>query len=122
MLEVTGASVMKGYLNRPELTAAAIHDGWYVTGDMARIDGDGHITITGRLSRFAKIGGEMVPLEKIEEALHDILETAERVCAVTCVPDEMRGGHLPALAHPRELADRLLAYAAAPSTRAAPSQ
>ena len=71
-----------------------VRDGWYVTGDMARIDEDGFITLTGRLSRFAKVGGEMVPLEKIEEELHDILGTSERVCAVTCVPDEARGERL----------------------------
>jgi acyl-[acyl-carrier-protein]-phospholipid O-acyltransferase/long-chain-fatty-acid--[acyl-carrier-protein] ligase len=58
---------------------------------MARLDGDGHITLTGRLSRFAKCGGEMVPLEKVEEVLHDIAGTSERVCVVTCVPDEARG-------------------------------
>ena len=91
MLVVTGANVMKGYLNKPDLTAAAMVDGWYITGDMARIDAEGHITITGRLSRFAKVGGEMVPLEKIEEALHDALGTSERVCVVACVPDESRG-------------------------------
>ena len=68
--------------------------GWYVTGDMAKIDPDGHLILTGRLSRFAKIGGEMVPLEKIEEELHGILATEERVCVVTCVPDAMRGERL----------------------------
>jgi acyl-[acyl-carrier-protein]-phospholipid O-acyltransferase / long-chain-fatty-acid--[acyl-carrier-protein] ligase len=91
MLVVTGANVMKGYLNKPDLTAAVMVDGWYITGDMARIDAEGHITITGRLSRFAKVAGEMVPLEKIEEALHDALGTSERVCVVACVPDESRG-------------------------------
>ena len=64
---------MKGYLGQPELTREVIRDGWYMTGDMARIDEDGFITLTGRLSRFAKIGGEMVPQEKIEEELHEIL-------------------------------------------------
>jgi acyl-[acyl-carrier-protein]-phospholipid O-acyltransferase/long-chain-fatty-acid--[acyl-carrier-protein] ligase len=91
MLLMTGANVMKGYLHKPDLTREVILGGWYVTGDMARVDADGHVTLTGRLSRFAKIGGEMVPLERVEEALHDALGTSERVCAVTCVPDEARG-------------------------------
>ena len=94
LLEVIGANVMQGYLGKPELTARVLHDGWYVTGDMARIDADGYITLTGRLSRFAKIGGEMVPLEKIEEELHEVLGIGERICAVTCVPDEARGERL----------------------------
>ncbi len=71
-----------------------IRDGWYVTGDMGRVDADGCITLTGRLSRFAKVGGEMVPLERIEEELHEILSSTERVCVVTCVPDEARGERL----------------------------
>jgi acyl-[acyl-carrier-protein]-phospholipid O-acyltransferase/long-chain-fatty-acid--[acyl-carrier-protein] ligase len=94
LLLIYGANVMKGYLNKPELTAQVVLDGWYVTGDMSRIDADGFVTVTGRMSRFAKVGGEMVPLEKIEEELHDILQTSERVCAVTCVPDEARGERL----------------------------
>src|SRR5262249_41338144 len=91
LLEITGANVMQGYLGKPELTAGVLHDGWYVTGDMARVDADGHLTLTGRLSRFAKVGGEMVPLERIEEELHDALGASERICAVTCVPDEAPG-------------------------------
>jgi acyl-[acyl-carrier-protein]-phospholipid O-acyltransferase/long-chain-fatty-acid--[acyl-carrier-protein] ligase len=91
MLLAYGANVMQGYLHRPDLTSRAVRDGWYVTGDMARIDDDGFVTLTGRLSRFAKCAGEMVPLERIEEVLHEILGTSERVCAVTCVPDESRG-------------------------------
>jgi acyl-[acyl-carrier-protein]-phospholipid O-acyltransferase/long-chain-fatty-acid--[acyl-carrier-protein] ligase len=91
LLLVYGANVMQGYLHRTELTREVVQDGWYVTGDMARLDADGFITLTGRLSRFAKCGGEMVPLERVEEVLHEVLGTSERVCAVTCVPDEARG-------------------------------
>jgi acyl-[acyl-carrier-protein]-phospholipid O-acyltransferase/long-chain-fatty-acid--[acyl-carrier-protein] ligase len=94
LLEITGANVMRGYLGKPELTAKVLHDGWYITGDMARMDSDGFITLTGRLSRFAKIGGEMVPLEKIEEELHEAVGAADRLCAVTCVPCESRGERL----------------------------
>ena len=94
LLLIHGANVMKGYLGKPELTGQVVRDGWYVTGDMANIDEDGFITLTGRLSRFAKIGGEMVPLEKIEEMLNEMLGTSERVGAVTCVPDEARGERL----------------------------
>lgn len=94
LLLIYGANVMKGYLGKPEQTAKVVRDGWYVTGDMAKIDAEGFVTLTGRLSRFAKIGGEMAPLEKIEEELHEVLGTSERVGAVTCVPDESRGERL----------------------------
>jgi acyl-[acyl-carrier-protein]-phospholipid O-acyltransferase/long-chain-fatty-acid--[acyl-carrier-protein] ligase len=100
LLLVYGANVMKGYVGRPELTRQAIRDGWYVTGDMAKIDADGFIQITGRLSRFAKVGGEMVPLEKVEEELHGILGTSERVVAVAAVPDERKGERLVVLHTP----------------------
>jgi acyl-[acyl-carrier-protein]-phospholipid O-acyltransferase/long-chain-fatty-acid--[acyl-carrier-protein] ligase len=91
LLMMYGPNVMKGYLDRPDLTAKVMRDGWYVTGDMARVDADGFVTLTGRLSRFAKVGGEMVPLERIEAELHDILDTGERVCVVSCVPCASRG-------------------------------
>jgi len=94
LLLIYGANVMKGYLGKPELTQQVIRDGWYVTGDIARFDEDGFITITGRLSRFAKVGGEMVPLERIEEELNAIIGGAERHCAVAAVPDEKRGERL----------------------------
>ena len=94
LLLSTGANVMVGYLGKPEQTAKVVRDGWYVTGDMAKLDDDGFITLTGRLSRFAKVGGEMVPLERLEEELHGILGTADRLLAVTAVPDEKRGERL----------------------------
>jgi acyl-[acyl-carrier-protein]-phospholipid O-acyltransferase/long-chain-fatty-acid--[acyl-carrier-protein] ligase len=92
LLLVTGASMMRGYLGEPERTAEVIRDGWYVTGDIASIDADGFITITDRLSRFSKIGGEMVPHLRIEDAINDAL--GEVSAAVTAVPDESRGERL----------------------------
>jgi acyl-[acyl-carrier-protein]-phospholipid O-acyltransferase/long-chain-fatty-acid--[acyl-carrier-protein] ligase len=91
LLLVSGANVMRGYLGQEEKTREVVRDGWYVTGDMARFDEDGFLVITGRLSRFAKVGGEMVPLQRIEEELHGILRTSDQVCAVTAVPDEKKG-------------------------------
>jgi acyl-[acyl-carrier-protein]-phospholipid O-acyltransferase/long-chain-fatty-acid--[acyl-carrier-protein] ligase len=100
LLLIYGPNVMKGYLGRDDQTRAVVRDGWYITGDMAKIDEDGFVTITGRLSRFAKVGGEMVPLEKVEEELHHVLGTNERVCAVTSVPDEKKGERLVVLHTP----------------------
>ena len=91
---ITGGNVMVGYLGKPEKTAEVIRDGWYVTGDMGHLDEDGFMTLTGRLSRFAKVGGEMVPLEKVEEELHAALGQTERVAAVTSVPDPAKGERL----------------------------
>lgn len=92
LLLVRGESLMLGYLGEPERTAEAIRDGWYQTGDIASIDADGFITITDRLSRFSKIGGEMVPHLKIEDAINDVL--GETAAAVTAVPDDARGERL----------------------------
>jgi acyl-[acyl-carrier-protein]-phospholipid O-acyltransferase/long-chain-fatty-acid--[acyl-carrier-protein] ligase len=94
LLLVYGPNVMMGYLGKPELTKEAIRDGWYVTGDLVHYDEDGFITITDRLSRFSKIGGEMVPHGKIEEALQAILGGEERKCVVTSVPDASKGERL----------------------------
>ena len=95
VLCVKGANAMHGYWQQPEKTRAVFVGKWYITGDMGHIEPDGFIRITGRLSRFAKIAGEMVPLEKIEEDLHDALATGgERVLAVTAVPDAKRGERL----------------------------
>ena len=97
MLMVTGPNVMKGYLGRDDLTAEVIRDGWYVTGDVALIDQDGFVQITGRISRFSKIGGEMVPHIKIEEELTRLIGASEEeglTAAVTAVPDEKKGERL----------------------------
>ena len=96
MLLIRGHNVMKGYLGQPELTAEVIRDGWYATGDVAQIDAEGYIRITGRQSRFSKIGGEMVPHLRIEEVLGQILALGEdelRVM-VTAVPDVRKGERL----------------------------
>jgi acyl-[acyl-carrier-protein]-phospholipid O-acyltransferase/long-chain-fatty-acid--[acyl-carrier-protein] ligase len=76
LLWIKGPNVMLGYLNQPEATAKVIRDGWYNTGDIAHLDAEGFITITGRLSRFSKIGGEMVPHIKIEETLLSLVAAA----------------------------------------------
>jgi acyl-[acyl-carrier-protein]-phospholipid O-acyltransferase/long-chain-fatty-acid--[acyl-carrier-protein] ligase len=94
MMMVYGPNVMQGYLGKPELTREVVRDGWYITGDIGKYDEDGFITITDRLSRFSKIGGEMVPHQKVEDQLHEILGTAERHFVVTAVPDESKGERL----------------------------
>ena len=72
LLLVRGPNVMQGYLARPEKTAEVLRNGWYTTGDVAVLDEDGFLQITDRLSRFSKIGGEMVPHIKVEEKLHEL--------------------------------------------------
>ena len=94
LLLVRGPNVMLGYLGEDEKTKQVIKDGWYVTGDLASVDLDGFVTIHDRLSRFSKIGGEMVPHLSVEHALQEYLGTAERVCVVTGVPDEKKGERL----------------------------
>jgi acyl-[acyl-carrier-protein]-phospholipid O-acyltransferase/long-chain-fatty-acid--[acyl-carrier-protein] ligase len=97
MLLVKGPNVMQGYLGREDLTAKALHDGWYITGDLALLDEDGFLTITDRLSRFSKIGGEMVPHGRVEEALQQAAGADMQVFAVTGIPDERKGEQLAVL-------------------------
>ncbi|MBZ5500993.1 MAG: MFS transporter [Acidobacteriia bacterium] len=94
LLLVRGPNVMQGYLGKPEKTAEVLDNGWYVTGDIAAEDEDGFLTITDRLNRFSKIGGEMVPHIKIEETLHELAGTSERKFAVAAVPDGKKGERL----------------------------
>jgi acyl-[acyl-carrier-protein]-phospholipid O-acyltransferase/long-chain-fatty-acid--[acyl-carrier-protein] ligase len=89
-----GANVFEGYLDDPKKTAAAFRDGWFVTGDLGRFDQDGFLFIEGRLSRFSKIGGEMVPHGTIEQKIITSFgwENIENAPVyVTGVPDAAKG-------------------------------
>ncbi|MCE5321431.1 MAG: AMP-binding protein [Bacteroidales bacterium] len=87
---VKGDSVMKGYYDDPELTAEALEDGWYNTGDMGFFDEDNYLWHAGRFKRFVKIGGEMVSLVKVENTLEKHLPTGVSCCVVD-ISDEKRG-------------------------------
>jgi acyl-[acyl-carrier-protein]-phospholipid O-acyltransferase/long-chain-fatty-acid--[acyl-carrier-protein] ligase len=115
-----GPNVMSGYLHQPEKTASVIKDGWYNTGDRGLLEPDGFIRITGRESRFAKIAGEMVPLERLDDELHDVLGSGERVLAVAAIPDERRGERLIVL-HLPDIENRLLAVLEELSRRGFPN-
>lgn len=94
LLRVKGPNVMHGYLGNPEKTDEVLRDGWYDTGDIVRRDEDGFLWIEGRLSRFSKIGGEMVPHGNVEDTLNDLVEGEERVFLVVGVPDDKKGEKL----------------------------
>ena len=112
LLGFKGPNVMKGYLHNEKATAEAIVDGWYITGDIGRIDEDGFIFITDRLARFAKIGGEMVPMKGVEDAIRTICELPPNSVAVVKLPDKTRGErvvvvHVPIPMSPRDVVDKL---------------
>jgi len=92
LLMVKGPGRMVGYLGQAKMTEEVLRDGWYVTGDIASVDQDGFIRIIDRLSRFSKIGGEMVPHIKLEETVNNIL--GDECSVVTAVPDEQKGERL----------------------------
>ncbi len=91
LMLVKGPTVMIGYLNDPAQTGRVISNGWYETGDIASMDNDGYITISGRLSRFSKIAGEMVPHEMLECILNELSGSEDRVFAVGGIPDPSKG-------------------------------
>jgi acyl-[acyl-carrier-protein]-phospholipid O-acyltransferase/long-chain-fatty-acid--[acyl-carrier-protein] ligase len=114
LLWIRGPNVMQGYLDRPDLTEKVLRDGWYCTGDVAKLDTDGFITITGRESRFSKIGGEMVPHVTVEEKLNDVLGATDGqlLAVVAAVRDVKKGErlvvlHLPMDHAPRDICGRL---------------
>jgi acyl-[acyl-carrier-protein]-phospholipid O-acyltransferase/long-chain-fatty-acid--[acyl-carrier-protein] ligase len=89
-----GANIFPGYLNNNKKTKEVIIDGWFNTGDIGRLDDEGFLYIEGRLSRFSKIGGEMVPHETVEAIISKVLgldAETERKIAVVGVPDEKKG-------------------------------
>lgn len=115
ILDLKGANVFSGYLNNREATDSAFCDGWFRTGDLARIDPDGYIFIEGRISRFSKLGGEMVPHGKLEQVIAECfhLEDAESpLVAVTGVSDDVKGEALVVLTaveiHAGDLRERLM--------------
>jgi acyl-[acyl-carrier-protein]-phospholipid O-acyltransferase/long-chain-fatty-acid--[acyl-carrier-protein] ligase len=94
MLWVKGANVFGGYLGDEEKTREVMRDGWFITGDLARFDEDGFLYIEGRLSRFSKIGGEMVPHGLVEERIVEAMGWAGRdsqMLSIVSVPDEAKG-------------------------------
>ena len=95
MLLVKGPNRMLGYLNQPERTAQVFDGDWYITGDMAKVDEDGFLAITDRISRFSKVGGEMVPHLLVEDLIAKACGDAP--CAVTGLPDERKGERLAVL-------------------------
>lgn len=94
LIWLKGSNVFQGYLHNPHKSAEVLQEGWFLTGDIGRMDDDGFLIIEGRLSRFSKIGGEMVPHESLEVAISQALELdqdSERRIAVVGVPDEQKG-------------------------------
>lgn len=94
MLELRGANVFAGYLDNPDQTEAVFRDGWFITGDLARLDEDGYLYIEGRVSRFSKIGGEMVPHGTVEQAVSKALgldDSEAPQVAITGVTDPQKG-------------------------------
>lgn len=106
LLLVKGPNLMAGYYKDPVKTREALHDGWYVTGDIASIGEDGFIRIIDRVSRFSKMGGEMVPHVKIEDTISEI--TGGGACAVTSVPDEQKGERLVAFYTDKDMTPAVL--------------
>ncbi len=90
-----GPNVFNGYLGDSQKTAEVLSaDRWFRTGDVGRIDSDGFLYIEGRLSRFSKIAGEMIPHETVEAAINKVLgldAESERRIAIVGVPDESKG-------------------------------
>ncbi|MBV8142565.1 MAG: AMP-binding protein [Verrucomicrobia bacterium] len=116
MLWLRGPNIFEGYLNELERTAEVLSDGWFKTGDLGRFDEDGFLYIEGRLSRFSKIAGEMVPHETIEAKIveaFDLKMVDERVVAIVGVPDPAKGEALVLLAirdlSPEKVREHLLA-------------
>ena len=102
LVHLKGPNIMLGYFHKPEKTAEVLHDGWYNTGDMGFMDDEGFLHITGRMNRFSKIGGEMVPHLRIEDELLKIVAQSNGAMnegqgpplAVTSLPDPKKGERL----------------------------
>jgi long-chain acyl-CoA synthetase len=113
-LAIRGHNVMKGYWRRPDATAAAITpEGWFLTGDLGRVDEDGYVYVVGRLKDMIIRGGLNIYPREVEEVLHRHPAVSE--AAVVGVPDERLGEEVGAAvvlapgasAEPAELRDWL---------------
>ena len=94
MIWLRGPNIFKEYLDLPSQTQEVIKGGWFRTGDIGRVDEDGFLYIEGRLSRFSKIAGEMVPHETVESHINKALSydsEDEKKIAVIGIPDEAKG-------------------------------
>jgi acyl-[acyl-carrier-protein]-phospholipid O-acyltransferase/long-chain-fatty-acid--[acyl-carrier-protein] ligase len=114
LILIKGPQIMLGYLNRPDATEKVLKDGWYNTGDIGYLDAEGFLRITGRLSRFSKIAGEMVPHLGVESALMEAAGVDDSALAVTAVPDDKRQERLVVIhaklpIEPAEICKKLLA-------------
>jgi acyl-[acyl-carrier-protein]-phospholipid O-acyltransferase/long-chain-fatty-acid--[acyl-carrier-protein] ligase len=116
MLWLKGPNVFEGYLNAREQTDATLRDGWLKTGDLGWLDEDGFLYIEGRLSRFSKIAGEMVPHETLESKIVESFgfkSEEERMVAIIGLPDNVKGESLVLLTtqdlSPEKLRELLLA-------------
>ena len=101
LLALEGPNIFAGYLDNKPATDAALQNGWLITGDLSRMDPDGFLYIDGRVSRFSKIGGEMVPHATVEAALNAELKLADSdipLIAVSSRLDEGKGEALVLLA------------------------
>ncbi len=101
ILHLRGVNIFGGYLHDPERNAQVLHNGWFVTGDMARFDEEGFLYIEGRLSRFSKIAGEMVPHGTIEQKIIELFGAPgadAQPFAVVGVRDAIKGEALVLLA------------------------
>ena len=114
MIWLRGPNVFESYLDQPEKTSEVKKGEWFMTGDIGRLDEDGFLYIEGRLSRFSKIGGEMVPHETLENAINEAMGFKDdvRQIAVVGLPDEAKGEALHLLSStaidPAELRKKLL--------------
>ncbi len=88
-LAIRGWVVMEGYYKEPILTQQVMRNGWFYTGDLARIDADGLVYIVGRKKEMIKVAGEIVYSPEVEDALHRHPKISE--VAVIGIPDRLRG-------------------------------
>ncbi|MEV5346972.1 long-chain-fatty-acid--CoA ligase [Streptomyces achromogenes] len=95
---VRGPSVMAGYLGRPEITAEVLIDGWFLTGDLGRLDGDGYLSVVGRKKDLILRGGYNVYPREIEEIL--VGHPAVAQVAVIGIPHPVLGEEIWAIVVP----------------------